>query len=212
MARYLQELAMDNPVRTATPRWVASLPRPLAGVDEAGRGPLAGPVVAAAVVAPDRWDARKAMADSKQLSARKREALFARIRADCAVGIGIASVDEIDRLNILQAALLAMQRAVDGLPVPPACVLVDGNRVPALAVPAIAVIQGDRQVPEISAASIAAKVVRDRLMHELDALHPGYGFAVHAGYGTPAHLRALRALGPCAAHRRFFSPVMQARR
>ena len=178
-----------------------------AGVDEAGRGPLAGPVVAAAVV----LDARRpiqGLADSKMLSPARRERLHATIlQQSLGVSVGLASVEEIDRLNILQATLLAMQRAVAGLPVPPALVLVDGNRLPALTVPARAVVGGDAIVPEISAASIIAKVERDRLCAELHARHPGYGFDVHKGYPTAAHLEALARLGPCPAHRRSFGPV-----
>lgn len=202
------EIGKKGVIRTATTDWLARLPTPLAGVDEAGRGPLAGPVVAAAVVMPVAWPLRPRMADSKALTARARQMLFAHIMADCRVGLGTASVEEIDALNILQATLLAMQRAVAALPATPGCVLVDGNHIPALSAShTFAVVRGDRQVPAIAAASIVAKVTRDRLMHELDVRYPGYGFAVHAGYGTPAHLAALRALGPCPVHRASFGPV-----
>ena len=179
----------------------------IAGCDEVGRGTLAGPVVAAAVV----LDATRPIAglvDSKSLSARRRETLDALIR-ERALGwaIGEASVEEIDRLNILQATMLAMQRAVAALQPRPQRVLVDGNRAPALPMPAQALIGGDALEPAISAASIVAKVYRDRLMVELAARHPGYGFERHFGYGTIVHKQALAALGPCSAHRRSFAPV-----
>ena len=179
----------------------------LAGVDEAGRGPLAGPVVAAAVILdPDR--PIKGLGDSKVLSARTRERLFDEIRANAlCCSIAQAGVDEIEQHNILGATLLAMRRAVDGLRLKPAKVLVDGNRLPVLTVPAEAIVKGDATVAAISAASILAKVWRDRLCAELDAAHPAYGFAVHKGYPTPAHLAALREHGPCPAHRRGFGPV-----
>ncbi|MDO5290025.1 MAG: ribonuclease HII [Pseudomonadota bacterium] len=182
----------------------------LAGVDEAGRGPLAGPVVAAAVILDPRRPI-DGLADSKKLSPARREQLFAQIcdRALCCA-IGQASVQEIDRLNILQATLLAMQRAVAGLRLPPARVLVDGNRLPQLPMLAEAVVGGDAKVPAISAASILAKVHRDRWCQEVDAELPQYGFARHKGYGTAAHLAALRAHGPSAHHRRSFAPVAQA--
>ncbi len=182
----------------------------VAGVDEAGRGPLAGPVVAAAVILDPRQPIA-GLADSKKLTARRRERLFDAIRAKalcCAVAE--ASVEEIDRLNILQATLLAMQRAVAGLRLPPAKVLVDGNRLPRLAMRAEAVVGGDARVAAISAASILAKVTRDRWCAEVDAQWPQYGFAAHKGYGTAAHLAALQAHGPCALHRRSFAPVAAA--
>lgn len=181
----------------------------VAGVDEAGRGPLAGPVVAAAVMFPA--GAPAGLADSKKLSARRREVLFDLIRAQGLCGIGVASVEEIDRLNILQATFVAMQRAVAALPEAPARVLVDGNQRPSFAGIAAdeveAIVSGDALVAEISAASILAKVTRDRMMLQLELEHPGYGFARHAGYGVPAHLAALERLGPCCAHRRSFAPV-----
>lgn len=189
---------------------VWDMPGLIAGVDEAGRGPLAGPVVAAAVI----LDARahiQGLADSKQLSPRRREQLFDEIRAKAlCCSIAQASVEEIDRLNILQATMLAMQRAVKGLRLKPNKVLVDGNRLPSLEVLAEAVVSGDALVPAISAASILAKVTRDRLLNELHALHPGYGFDRHKGYGTAQHMLALQTLGPLDVHRRSFAPVAQA--
>jgi ribonuclease HII len=179
----------------------------IAGVDEAGRGPLAGPVVAAAVILDERQPIR-GLADSKVISPRKREKLFDEIRAKAlACCIAEASVEEIDRLNILQATLLAMRRAVEGLRLVPQRVLVDGNRLPVLTMPAAAIVKGDAKVPAISAASILAKVYRDRLCQEMHQAHPGYGFAQHKGYPTAEHLAALRALGACALHRRSYAPV-----
>ena len=192
------------------------LPRPwdgeplLAGVDEAGRGPLAGPVVAAAVILDPRQPIA-GLADSKRLSPKRRERLHDLIceHALCC-SVAEASVEEIDRLNILHATMLAMQRAVAGLRLPPRIVLVDGNRLPQLDVPAEAVVRGDALVPAISAASIVAKVRRDRLCQQLEEQYPDYGFAAHKGYGTAAHLAALRRLGPCPQHRRSFAPVAAA--
>ena len=179
----------------------------LAGVDEAGRGPLAGPVVAAAVILDPRQPIA-GLADSKKLTARRRERLYDEICAKAlCCSIALASVAEIDRLNILQATLLAMQRAVAGLRLPPAKVLVDGNRLPTLGVLAEAIVDGDATVPAISSASILAKVQRDRWCAEVDAQWPQYGFAAHKGYGTAAHLAALRAHGACEHHRRSFAPV-----
>jgi ribonuclease HII len=179
----------------------------VAGVDEAGRGPLAGPVVAAAVVLSAAYSI-DGLADSKTLSALRREALAAQVRAH-ATGwaLGMASVEEIDRLNILQATLLAMQRAVQGLAMTPDLVLVDGNRAPRLSCPVRTVVRGDALIKSISAASILAKVARDAILQNLDGEYPGYGFAVHKGYPTAAHQRALEALGPSAVHRRSFGPV-----
>lgn len=182
----------------------------VAGVDEAGRGPLAGPVVAAAVIL-DAQCPVAGLADSKRLSAAQRERAFEDIqRHALSFCIAQASVEEIDSLNILQATLLAMTRAVQGLDRRPAGVLVDGNRLPRLPVPARAVVGGDATEPAISAASILAKVHRDRLCEELDRLHPQYGFARHKGYGTAAHMQALARHGACAAHRRSFAPVRAA--
>jgi ribonuclease HII len=179
----------------------------LAGVDEAGRGPLAGPVVAAAVILDDTKRIR-GLADSKVLTPLQRERLFDQIREKalcCAVGE--ASVAEIDTLNILHATMLAMKRAVDGLRLKPVKVLVDGNRLPKIDVLCEAIVGGDAKVKAISAASIVAKVTRDRMLEQLHEEFPQYGFASHKGYGTPEHLEALRAHGPCVHHRRFFSPV-----
>lgn len=182
----------------------------VAGVDEAGRGPLAGPVLAAAVILDD-LDPVRGLADSKALSPLRRERLFDEIRARAlAFCIAEASVEEIDRLNILQATMLAMRRAVDGLRLTPARVLVDGNRLPVLRMPAEAIVRGDAKVAAISAASILAKVRRDQLCRDLHRSHPQYGFDAHKGYPTPDHLGALRRHGPCPAHRRSFAPVRQA--
>ena len=181
----------------------------IAGVDEAGRGPLAGPVVAAAVIL-DAARPIKGLRDSKLLTAAARERLAGEIRERAlAYCVAHADVAEIDELNILQATLLAMRRAVEGLALAPGEVLVDGNRCPRLACSARAIVKGDRDVAAISAASILAKTVRDTLLIELDGVYPGYGFARNKGYGTPEHLAALDRLGPCAAHRRSFAPVMQ---
>ena len=195
-----------EPLQTAL-RWDAD--GLLAGVDEAGRGPLAGPVVAAAVILDERQPIA-GLADSKVLSASRRERLFDEIRAKalcCAVAQ--ASVEEIDTLNILQATLLAMQRAVAGLRLPPKKVLVDGNRLPVLPMHCEAVVKGDALIPAISAASILAKVTRDRWCLEVDRQYPAYGFARHKGYGTAQHLQALLAHGACPQHRRSFRPVHQ---
>jgi ribonuclease HII len=183
------------------------VPGLVAGVDEAGRGPLAGPVVAAAVILDDLKPIA-GLADSKTLSPRQRERLSAEIhaRALC-FSVAQASVEEIDRLNILQATLLAMRRAVMGLRLKPHKVLVDGNRLPTLDIVAEAVIQGDRTLPAIYAASILAKVARDRWCLEIDAEYPAYGFAAHKGYGTAQHLLALQTHGATPWHRRSFSPV-----
>jgi ribonuclease HII len=189
---------------------VWDVPGLVAGVDEAGRGPLAGPVVAAAVILDDHKPI-KGLADSKKLTALRREKLFDEIRAKAlCCSVALATVEEIDRLNILQATMLAMQRAVKGLRLKPAKVLVDGNRLPVLDVVAEAVVSGDALVQAISAASILAKVTRDRMLDELHAQHPLYGFDRHKGYGTAQHLAALREHGPLPAHRRSFSPVAQA--
>jgi len=181
----------------------------ICGVDEAGRGPLAGPVVAAAVILPARGRP-KGLGDSKALSEALRTELAAAIRAVGMVGVGQASVEEIDRLNIHAATLLAMRRAVEALAVAPAAALIDGNALPDLVCPAEAIVDGDAHVPVISAASIIAKTVRDALMIDACAGYPGYGFAKHKGYGTPEHLAALARLGPCVLHRTSFKPVREA--
>jgi ribonuclease HII len=180
------------------------------GVDEAGRGPLAGPVTAAAVIL-DPARPIKGLADSKLLSPARRAELYDEIvaRALC-FSVASASVDEIDTINILQATMVAMRRAVEGLAMLPGLVQVDGNRCPTLTVRVEAIISGDALIPAISAASILAKVTRDRLLHSLHEVHPLYGFDAHVGYGTPQHLRALRLHGPCIHHRRSFSPVGEA--
>ena len=181
----------------------------VAGVDEAGRGPLAGPVVAAAVILDDR-NPIKGLADSKKLTALRRERLFDEIRAKAlCFSIAEASVHEIDRLNILQATMLAMRRAVEGLRLKPNRVLVDGNRIPVLDMLAEAIVRGDALVPAISAASILAKVHRDRWCAELHLQYPEYGFAGHKGYGTLAHMAALRQHGACPQHRMTFRPVSE---
>ena len=179
----------------------------VAGVDEVGRGPLCGPVVTAAVIL-DPARPILGLNDSKKLSEVRREALFEEIcEKALAWCIARAEVEEIDRLNILHATMLAMQRAVEGLSVTPRLALIDGNRCPQLSVPSAPVIQGDGQVPAIAAASILAKVSRDREMCALDLCYPGYGLAGHKGYPTAAHLEALQRLGPTIIHRRSFAPV-----
>lgn len=184
----------------------------LAGVDEAGRGPLAGPVVAAAVILDD-LNPVKGLADSKKLSAFKREELYHMIRErSLCFCIAEATVEEIDALNILEATMLAMRRAVQGLRLTPAKVLVDGNRLPTLDVLAEAIVKGDAKIPSVSAASILAKVYRDHWCHQLHSQFPLYGFDRHKGYGTPEHLQALRTHGPTPWHRRSFAPVAEAAR
>ena len=184
----------------------------IAGVDEAGRGPIAGPVVAACVVLPPRHTLT-GIADSKQLAPAQREALYDAItRHALAWAIGLASPREIERYNILQASLLAMRRAVLALPIPPQRVLVDGKHaIPNLPLPQQAVVDGDALEESIAAASILAKVARDRIMCELDRLYPRYGFAQHKGYPTPLHLQRLQMYGACPAHRRTYAPVAQLR-
>jgi len=185
------------------------IPGLVAGVDEAGRGPLAGPVVAAAVILDD-LNPIKGLADSKILTALRREKLFDEIRAKAlCCSIAEASVEEIEQLNILQATLLAMRRAVEGLRLKPNKVLVDGNRLPVLDMLAEAIVKGDATVPAISAASILAKVHRDRWCAEYDQQFPQYGFAKHKGYGTAEHLAALRVHGACPQHRKTFRPVTE---
>lgn len=181
----------------------------IAGVDEAGRGPLAGPVVAAAVILDD-LNPIKGLADSKKLTALKRDKLYDEIRAKAlCCSIAQASVEEIDALNILQATMLAMRRAVEGLRLKPNKVLVDGNRLPVLDVLAEAIVKGDSKVQAISAASILAKVTRDRWCEQIDRDFPDYGFAKHKGYGTEAHMQALKKHGATPWHRKSFAPVAE---
>lgn len=184
-----------------------SAAEPIAGVDEVGRGPLAGPVLAAAVILRRPVEG---LADSKKLSRARRERLASELEDAAWIAVGAASTVEIERYDILRASLLAMRRAVARLPVRPARVLVDGNRAPELALPVECIVGGDALVPEIMAASIVAKVLRDRLMARLDRRWPGYGFAAHAGYPTAAHRAALARLGPCPHHRLSFRPVAAA--
>jgi ribonuclease HII len=179
----------------------------IAGVDEAGRGPLAGPVIAAAVILDPQRPIR-GVADSKQLTPLQRSRLEVKIQARAlSWAVGRAEVEEIDCINILQATLLAMQRAVAALDPAPRHALIDGDRCPRLSCPAVAIVRGDQKVAAIAAASILAKVARDREMEALDARYPGYGFARHKGYTTREHVRALRRLGATPIHRRSFRPV-----
>ncbi|HPE60404.1 MAG TPA: ribonuclease HII [Thiolinea sp.] len=188
---------------------MSAVPELIAGIDEVGRGPLAGPVVTAAVI----LDVRRpiaGLADSKTLTPARREVLAEAIRARAlAYAYGRAEVEEIDRINILQATLLAMQRALEALPFCPDRVMVDGNRCPVTRLPVIAIPKGDRLIPAISAASILAKVARDEEMRVYDCLYPGYGLARHKGYPTCMHLEALQHLGVLPIHRRSFAPVRQ---
>jgi ribonuclease HII len=189
----------------------------IAGVDEAGRGPLAGPVVAAAVMFPGEWlqgglpRALRGLNDSKQLTAEEREGYFGFLTADPLVryGVGIVSVEEIDRINILQATHRAMNEALAQLNPAPEHTLIDGLAVHSIRMPQTAIVEGDAKSYSIAAASVIAKVTRDRLMREYHRQFPIYGFADHKGYGTPQHLTALRQHGPCPIHRRSFSPVSQ---
>jgi len=188
--------------------WASGLTE-VAGVDEAGMGPLAGPVVAAAVVFAPGTEI-VGIDDSKRLTEKRREALAQEIRAQAAgVGIGIAQVDEIDRINIYQAGRLAMRRAVAALPRAPQQLLVDARTIPDVAIPQTPYVKGDALSYSIAAASIVAKTQRDALMRELDGLHPGYGFAAHKGYDTRAHRAALASLGPCAAHRMSYAAIRE---
>lgn len=194
-------LALENEALSSGARLVA-------GVDEAGRGPLAGPVVAAAVIL-DSAHVPEGINDSKALSAVRRAALYEAIMATSRVGVAMADVGRIDRDNILHATLWAMAEAVARLTEAPCLCLVDGNHAPALAMPARTVIGGDASCTSIAAASIIAKVTRDRMMVRLDAECPGYGFARHKGYGTREHMEALNRLGPCRHHRTSFAPVRE---
>jgi ribonuclease HII len=181
-------------------------PDPVAGVDEAGCAPLAGPVVAGAVILNrDRFP--RGIDDSKQLPAATREAIYLKLRKVAIVGVGIATVEEIDELNIFWARMLAMKRAVDALGVDPAMVLVDGNRCPKWERPSVAIVAGDTKCRSIAAASIIAKVTRDRMMAEYARAHPGYGWETNQGYPTPRHVEALGRLGPTLLHRKSFAPV-----
>ncbi|WP_442900317.1 ribonuclease HII [Geoalkalibacter sp.] len=183
--------------------------RSVAGIDEAGRGPLAGPVVAAAVILPECFDSR-GLTDSKKLSDKQRQTLYPHIREQAlAVGIGVASAEDIDRLNILQATLLAMGRAVGRLRLPPDYLLVDGITPLPTSIPQLTLKQGDSRSLSVAAASVVAKVVRDRIMIALDRNYPGYGFAGHKGYGCRAHLDAIARLRPCPQHRRSFRGVRE---
>jgi ribonuclease HII len=181
-------------------------PTPLAGVDEAGCAPLAGPVVAAAVVL-DREKFPRGIDDSKALPAPVREAICAKLYKVARVGVGVATVEEIDRINIYWARMLAMTRAVEALGFDPAMVLVDGNRCPKWQRPSLAIVAGDAKCRSIAAASIVAKVTRDGMMRDYAREHPGYGWETNKGYPTPDHCRALNALGPTPLHRRSFAPV-----
>ena len=186
---------------------IAVAPEKAAGCDEAGRGPLAGNVIAAAVILDPR-EPITGLADSKKLSHKQRESLYETILSKAlGVGIGSASPQEIDEINILQASLLAMTRAVDALPTKPEFVFVDGNRCPRWSIPSLAVVKGDAKVASISAASIVAKVVRDRELQLLDEQYPDYGFAQHKGYPTAAHFTALERFGVTPVHRLSFAPV-----
>ncbi|KTD50707.1 ribonuclease HII [Legionella quateirensis] len=177
----------------------------LAGVDEVGRGPLAGAVITAAVILKEPIEG---LADSKKLSEKKRKLLSLQIQEKAlAFAYGRAEAEEIDELNIHHATLLAMQRAIEALPIQPEAVLVDGIHIPKISIPCKAIVQGDSLIPAISAASILAKVLRDEEMEELDKIYPGYGFAGHKGYPTVAHREALIRLGPCMIHRRSYAPV-----
>lgn len=188
----------------------AGLPAPVAGVDEVGRGPLAGPLVAAAVILPAGW-VPAGLDDSKRVPEARRRTLAAAIRAEAAVGLAVIEVEEIDTMGLGPANDAALCRALAALPRSPAAALVDGRRLPrGLAVPGRAVVGGDGSVAAIAAASIVAKVARDAMMAALDLCHPGYGWAENRGYGTARHLEALATLGPTAQHRRSFAPVKEA--
>jgi len=187
---------------------MAAVTGTLAGVDEVGRGPLAGPVVTAAVILSPNDPYLGKYRDSKKVAEKKRLKLYHHIRRHAvAYSVSMASIAEIDEINILHATMLSMRRSVQGLSVTPAHVLVDGNRIPDLAVTVEAIIGGDDKIQEIAAASIMAKVIRDRMMSMFDIRYPGYQFARHKGYGTKVHMDALRQLGPCPIHRKSFAPI-----
>ena len=187
---------------------LASGVKAVCGIDEAGRGPLAGPVAAAAVILDPR-NIPPGLNDSKKLSEKARDNLFAHILATAEVGVGVADVSRIDRDNILAATMWAMREAVKDLATAPGLALVDGNRAPDLACRCQTVVRGDALSLSIAAASIVAKVTRDRIMAAIDQQHPDYGFARHKGYGSPYHLATLARLGPCEHHRRSFAPVRE---
>ena len=209
----MENLARSMPDFTLERQWVRRGAARIAGIDEAGRGPWAGPVVAAAVCLPMETlpaALQSGLDDSKKLTPARREALFDALQACAEIGVGRAGVEEIDALNILQASLLAMRRAVAALGMPPpAAALVDGRQDPELDCPVETVIKGDGRSLSIAAASIVAKVTRDREMAALALRHPGYGWERNQGYGTAEHQRALATLGPCAEHRRSFRPISQ---
>ena len=208
----MESLARSMPDFTLELQWVRRGAARIAGIDEAGRGPWAGPVVAAAVCLSMEalpTELQSGLDDSKKLTRARREALFDRLQTCAEIGVGRAGVEEIDSLNILQASLLAMRRAVAALRTPPAAALVDGRQDPGLDCPVETVIKGDGRSLSIAAASIVAKVTRDREMAALAVRHPGYGWERNQGYGTAEHQRALATLGPCAEHRRSFRPISQ---
>jgi len=209
--RFRPVIEMTSPKTRISPDWLyeSQYTGPVAGVDEAGRGPLAGPVVTAAVIMdpsniPDRLN------DSKKLSESRRETLFDQINAHAIVGIGIAEPEEIDRINILAATMIAMQRAVRDLPSRPIAVLIDGNRAPSFDIPSRTIVKGDQKSLSIAAASIIAKVTRDRLMQLADRRYPGFGFAGHKGYPSQSHRDRLLEVAPTPIHRRSYAPVKAA--
>ena len=209
--RFWANIKMTSPQKRNTPDWLyeGQYAGHIAGVDEAGRGPLAGPVVTAAVIL-DKDNIPTGLNDSKKLSEAKREALFREINAKALVGIGISEPEEIDRINVLAGTMVAMQRAVRDLPQKPDTVLIDGNRCPVLDMPAEAIVKGDSKSLSIAAASIIAKVTRDRMMVLADARFPGFGFAGHKGYPSQTHRETLLSVPPCPIHRRSYAPVKAA--